>query len=117
MTYEFRNDKYKQLQVHCPSGKARFVDGRFETDDKALADELAALDFDFYGVQPVNAPDEGDQDPPGDGEGSGDGPEDIKPPARSASKADWVAYADSQDPGDHESMTKDELIAQYGSSE
>ncbi len=115
MTHEFRNDKYKQLQVHCPSGKVRFVDGVFSTEDKALADELLALDEGFYGVQLVDAPDEGDQDPPeGGGKGDGDGPEDIKPPARSASKADWVAYADSQDPGDHESLTKDELIAQYG---
>lgn len=47
------------------------------------------------------------EDPPGDGEA-------IRPPARSATKAAWVAYADSQDPADHASMTKDELIAQYG---
>ncbi|NEY32060.1 hypothetical protein GTU99_07610 [Streptomyces sp. PRKS01-65] len=36
-------------------------------------------------------------------------------PARSASKAEWVAYADQQDPGiDHSSMTKEELVARYG---
>jgi hypothetical protein len=119
MTYEFRNDKYKQLQVHCPSGKARFVDGRFETDDKALADELGALDADFYGVQLVNAPAEGEQDPPGDGEGSGDGPDDVQRPARSASKAEWLTYAQAVDPetAGLDELTKDQLIEQYGSSE
>ncbi|MEU0199136.1 MULTISPECIES: hypothetical protein [unclassified Streptomyces] len=119
MTYEFRCDKYKQLQVHCPSGKARFVGGRFTTEDQDLADELAALNADFYGVQLVNAPEEGDQDPPGDGEGSGDGPDDVQRPARSASKADWLTYAQAVGPetGGLDELTKDQLIEQYGSSE
>ncbi|MFF5980853.1 hypothetical protein ACFY78_18610 [Streptomyces olindensis] len=119
MTYEFRNDKYKQLQVHCPSGRARFVDGRFTTEDRALADELAALDADFYGVQLVSAPDEAEQDPPGDGEGGGDGPDDVQRPARSASKAEWLAYAQAVDPetGGLDELTKDQLIEQYGSDE
>jgi hypothetical protein len=52
--------------------------------------------------------------PEGGGEGSGSGPEDLKPPARSASKAAWAAWADSQDPADHASMTKEQLIEQYG---
>lgn len=39
------------------------------------------------------------------------GPEDVKPPARSASKADWVAYAVSQgaEQADAESKTRDQL--------
>ena len=35
-------------------------------------------------------------------------------PARSASKAEWVAYAESQGVEDAESFTRDELIEQVG---
>lgn len=35
-------------------------------------------------------------------------------PPQSAPKEAWVAYADSQDPGDHAGLTKAELISQYG---
>jgi hypothetical protein len=36
-------------------------------------------------------------------------------PARAASKAEWVAYADRQEPGtDHSSMTKEQLVERYG---
>ncbi|MDX3555288.1 hypothetical protein PV729_26575 [Streptomyces europaeiscabiei] len=42
---------------------------------------------------------------------SAEGPE---PPSQRASKADWVAYADTQDPADHSDMTKAQLIDQYG---
>lgn len=47
---------------------------------------------------------------------NGAGPEDMKPPARSASKAEWVAYAvaSGADQNDAEKLTKDELITQYG---
>lgn len=76
------------------------------------ADEVAAL-LRQDRIRPVSNP--AAEDPPGvGGEGSGNGPDGMKRPARSASKADWVAYADSQDPGDHESMTKEQLIEQYG---
>lgn len=52
----------------------------------------------------------------GGGEGSGSGPEDIKPPARSAIKAAWVAYAKAVDPetGGIDGLTKEELIELYG---
>ncbi|MCI3271398.1 hypothetical protein [Streptomyces cylindrosporus] len=54
------------------------------------------------------------KDPPegGGGEGSGSGPEDVKPPARSASKADWVAYAVAQgaDQAEAEGKTRDQLV-------
>ncbi|MYY08823.1 hypothetical protein GT204_07875 [Streptomyces sp. SID4919] len=52
------------------------------------------------------------QHPPPSGDGTG--PDGTERPARSALKAEWVAYADRQDPGDHEAMTKDALIEQYG---
>ncbi|MFI9339971.1 hypothetical protein ACIG0D_01645 [Streptomyces sp. NPDC052773] len=36
-------------------------------------------------------------------------------PVRTASKAEWVAYADRQEPGtDHSSMTKEQLVERYG---
>ncbi|WP_432034584.1 hypothetical protein [Streptomyces antibioticus] len=37
-----------------------------------------------------------------------------QPPAKSAGKAEWLAYADRQDPGDHSRMSKAELVAAYG---
>jgi hypothetical protein len=37
-----------------------------------------------------------------------------EPPSQRASKAEWVAYADSQDPADHSGMTKAQLVEQYG---
>lgn len=44
------------------------------------------------------------------------GPGDITPPARSASKAEWVAYALRQgaDQDAAEQLTRDQLIEQYG---
>ncbi|MFH9430240.1 hypothetical protein ACH4JZ_18355 [Streptomyces sp. NPDC017615] len=42
------------------------------------------------------------------------GPDVIERPARSASKAEWLAYADQQDPGEHDAMTKEQLVEQYG---
>lgn len=46
-----------------------------------------------------------------DGADAGDGP-----PAKSANKAEWVAYAVAQgaDEADAEASTKDDLIATYG---
>lgn len=118
MAYEFENSTYPQLQIASVAGRVRFAEGQFATDDEAVAEALRTLP-DWYGVTETTPADEpGPQDPPGvGGEGSDNGPEDIKPPARSASKADWVAYADSQDPADHESMTKEQLIEQYGGSD
>lgn len=110
MTYTFRNTKYKQLQVHTTAGKVRFVDGAFSTDDEAVADALLALGDDFYGVQLVETP-------AAAGEGSGSGPEDEgKPPARSANKDTWVAWAVAQGASgeDAAAATKEQLIEQYG---
>ncbi|MFE1070993.1 hypothetical protein ACFW5W_07155 [Streptomyces sp. NPDC058783] len=60
------------------------------------------------------APDTGEDEPPHPPPSGDDGPDDTERPARSASKAEWLAYADRQDPGDHKSMTKEQLIEQYG---
>ncbi|MGW5122974.1 hypothetical protein ACWEQ7_02735 [Streptomyces sp. NPDC004069] len=38
----------------------------------------------------------------------------IQRPSPRAPKADWVAYADRQNPADHSQMTKSQLIAAYG---
>lgn len=38
----------------------------------------------------------------------------LERPAVRDSKEDWLAYADSRDPGDHSGMTKAELMAAYG---
>lgn len=35
-------------------------------------------------------------------------------PGKSATKAEWLAYADRQDPGDHGQMTKAQLVETYG---
>ncbi|GAA5056436.1 hypothetical protein [Streptomyces similanensis] len=79
-----------------------FQDGRAETDHPAV---IAYARRHGYGVEdePPHAP------PSGDGR-----PDAAERPARSASKAEWVAYADRQDPGDHEAMTKEQLIDTYG---
>ncbi|MET7450679.1 hypothetical protein ABZT03_02060 [Streptomyces sp. NPDC005574] len=49
-------------------------------------------------------------------EGDEDGPQDTKPPARSASKAEWVAYALTQgaEQAAAERLTKEQLAEQYG---
>lgn len=101
MAYEFENTMYPQLQITSVAGRVKFEAARFVTDDVALAEALQALP-DWYGIALVSAPEPEPE------------PEPSGPPARSAPKADWVAYANRQDPGDHESMTKDELIDQYG---
>ncbi|MFG2277520.1 hypothetical protein ACGFNQ_02380 [Streptomyces asoensis] len=54
-----------------------------------------------------------------DGGGDGSGPDAPERPARSASKADWQAYAreraqDSDEEAAIDGLTKDELIKQYG---
>ncbi|MEK9521454.1 hypothetical protein MIU24_18970 [Streptomyces venezuelae] len=60
-----------------------------------------------------------DGPPPPSGDDNGNGPDDIKRPARSASKADWVAYAVAlgaeQDAA--EQLTRDQLAEQYGTEE
>lgn len=50
---------------------------------------------------------------PAEPPGAPDEPGPMRPSPR-APKADWVAYADRQDPGDHSQMTKAQLIAAYG---
>lgn len=114
MTYEFRNNTYRSLHVASVAGTARFADGEFSTEDEALGEALRALP-DWYGVQLVSAPDEGPEDPPEGGGGSGDGPDDVQRPARSASKADWVKYAVAQgvDAAAADKATRDELAAKY----
>ncbi|WP_086705597.1 hypothetical protein [Streptomyces antimycoticus] len=57
--------------------------------------------------------------PAGGGGGSPSGPEADKPPARSASKAEWQEYArshaeDSDENDAIDGMTKEQLIEQYG---
>ncbi|WP_445396445.1 hypothetical protein ACSMX9_22600 [Streptomyces sp. LE64] len=52
--------------------------------------------------------------PPPSGDEDGTGPGDTERPARSAPRADWLAYAARQDPADHSGLTKAELIEQYG---
>ncbi|MCQ6250910.1 hypothetical protein [Streptomyces malaysiensis] len=56
---------------------------------------------------------------PATGGGGPSGPEADKPPARSASKAEWQEYARSQAKDSDENdaidgMTKDQLVEQYG---
>lgn len=118
MAYEFSNTKYPELHIVSVAGRVRFTGGQFVTDDKALGDALCALP-DWYGVQLVSAPDEEHEDPPGGGKGSGDGSKDIKPPARSASKAEWAEYArsraaDSDEVDKINLLTKEQLVEQYG---
>ncbi|MCX4987127.1 hypothetical protein [Streptomyces sp. NBC_00572] len=58
-----------------------------------------------------------DGPPPPSGDDNGNGPDDTKRLARSASKADWVAYAvalgTEQDVA--EQLTRDQLAEQYSS--
>lgn len=102
-----------------PDGARAWVDvvpGALLPED-VLADQVAAL----LGQGRIEAVDEpGTQDPPGDGgEGSGSGPDDVQRPARSASKADWLAYAQAVAPqtGGLDELTKEKLIEQYGGSD
>ncbi|MFH8646095.1 hypothetical protein ACH4B4_17175 [Streptomyces tendae] len=62
------------------------------------------------------APDTGEDEPPHAPSSGDDGPDLTKRPARSASKAEWLAYAVAQgaDEDEAEDATKDQLIEQYG---
>lgn len=83
-----------------------FDAGYAETDDPAV---IAYARRHGYTVE--------DEDEPPHPPPSGDtGPDDTERPARSASKAEWVAYAVAQgaDQDDAEQSTKDALIEQYG---
>ncbi|MEU7962370.1 hypothetical protein AB0D09_02705 [Streptomyces sp. NPDC049097] len=114
----FKTDRYPQLQIGG-TPKIRFVDGVYETSDPDALAQLRKFAADSgYRITETSPADEpGDQDPPvgGGGEGSGSGPEDVKPPARSASKADWKAYAIAQGVTEDEAdkATRDELAARY----
>ncbi|RSS59573.1 hypothetical protein [Streptomyces sp. WAC01280] len=57
-----------------------------------------------------------DGPPPPSGDDNGNGPDDIKRPARSASKAEWIAYAVAlgAEQDDAEQLTRDQLAEQYG---
>jgi hypothetical protein len=106
--YECR--RYPQLQVGPRSAGLRFRDGRFETDDEA---QVAALDRlpPEYGVDLVSTPDSGPESGAEDADGQGA----EGRPAHSARKADWLAYAQAQDPdADLDGLTKEQLIEQYG---
>jgi hypothetical protein len=106
--------RYPQLQVGSRAGGLRFRDGRFETNDEGQAAALDRLPPE-YGVDLVSAPTDQRGDA-GGGVGSGSGPEAGERPARSARKADWVAYAAAVDPDTTglDDLTKDELIDLYG---
>lgn len=118
-----RCERYPQLQITTPHGRVRFVDGVAEVSDEQ-ADSVLGLPSDQYGITVDDG--QADDVPPADGEqepphpppsqkepGDPAGPVAERPP-KGAPKADWVAYADTQDPGDHSEMTKDQLIEQYG---
>lgn len=108
--YVYACQRYPQLQVGPQSAGLRFRDGKFETDDRTQAALLDGL-HESYGVTRVEAP----QDPSGTGE---DGPGGEDRPARTARKADWLAYAAAVDPdADLDGLTKDELIDRYGGDE
>lgn len=110
MTYVYTCQRYPQLQVGPRSAGLRFVDGRFETDDRAQAALLDGLHA-SYGVARVAAP----TGPPEGGEGSASGPGVEGRPAHSARKADWVAFAREQAPdADLDGLTKEQLIERYG---
>ncbi len=81
-------------------------------EEQRLAELVARGEGGWHRVEDEAPAEPGPQDPPsGGGEGSGSGPEESKPPARSASKADWVAYAVAQgaDQADAEAKTRDQL--------
>ncbi|MBP5930189.1 hypothetical protein F3K39_19175 [Streptomyces sp. LBUM 1479] len=75
-------------------------------------------------TEPLGSQEQGDvgtspDEPPGGDGGDGDGPGAAERPARSASKADWQAYAraraqDSEEEAAIDDLTKDELIKRYG---
>ncbi|WP_282795179.1 hypothetical protein [Streptomyces sp. CC224B] len=97
---------YPQLEI---GGIVRFIDGVCETSQKEALAQLRSFAADpAYGIS--------EQDPPdGAGEGNGGGPDGMQRPARSASKADWKAYAVRQgmDADATEKASRDELAAQY----
>ncbi|MBQ0827708.1 hypothetical protein [Streptomyces tagetis] len=71
------------------------------------------------GPEPQGGAETPPAEPPGGGGGDGSGPDAGERPARSASKADWVAYArraarDSDEEAAVDSLTKEQLIDQYG---
>lgn len=77
----------------------RYERGYTPPVDEPTSVEQAAVEE----TEPPHAPPE----EPGDAAGP-------ERPSRRAPRADWVAYADRQDPGDHSEMTKAQLVETYG---
>jgi hypothetical protein len=130
-----RCERYPHILVATAHGKVQFADGLAEVTDEQ-AEVLLAMPEE-YGITLVAPDEDQDDDEPTAGGGEDPtqpAPEDTPPtepaapsepvppeptpqaerPPQSAPKADWVAFADTQDPADHSSMTKQELIEQYG---
>lgn len=90
-------EQYEELAADPASGWRRVDDGPApETDEQ-----------------------EGQEPPQGGGEGDGSGPGDARRPARSAVKAEWVAYAravaeSAEERNAIDGMTRDQLVEAYG---
>jgi hypothetical protein len=55
MPFQFTNTRYPELNLCSVAGRCRFRGGRFVTEDRAVADALAALP-EWYGIRAVAAP-------------------------------------------------------------
>lgn len=125
-----RCERYPNIIIVTQHGKVRFEDGA-ATVTQEQADSVLAMPRTYDITQDQDQDDSIPAEPDGDKAPqqapAADTPpvppaEPVPPaapvvverPAPSAPKADWVAYADSQDPGDHGQLTKTELIEQYG---
>jgi hypothetical protein len=96
-----RCEKHPMMQVNTPAGPVKFQDGSAEATEEQAESvaEIAAA----YGITVKEAEVEETE------------PDEVVRPAKSASKADWKAYAISQglDEADADAATRDELAARY----
>lgn len=120
--------KYPSLRI---GGVARFTDGVCETDNPAALEQLRRFVGDEeYGITEEPASEERAAKGGGRGRKRPEAPESVPKerapgeradpvpaaPARSASKADWVAYAVAcgADVEEAEGLTRDQLVEEYG---
>ncbi|MFP3990656.1 hypothetical protein U9R90_24965 [Streptomyces sp. E11-3] len=90
--------RYPQLRVVTPTGAVQFRDGLAHATSEQ-AESILGLSA-KHGITVST-----EQEP---------GAYALQRPSPQAPKAEWLAYADHQDPADHSAMTKAELIDQYG---
>ncbi|WP_367128321.1 hypothetical protein [Saccharothrix sp. HUAS TT1] len=113
----FRRKAYEVEEIDSPSEVDR-PEGPVGTPNGRVALEATVLGLtgDQGATQPPAAPPTPPNPNPGDGDGEKSDGSEVKPPAKSASKADWLEFAVNHRKADRDEadkLTRDQLADQY----